>query len=134
MAPPPGIIERRTTGGGNDTKGRKTKIVGLSPWEELKGLFVGLAAFIAMAIMGQNFLSTFHKQVMAEALNAAIDMAATRGSELERHGGASGFSEVCKNNPAPARVFYGKYEQVCRTTASVRMTVVYFVFRGVLLS
>ena len=51
VALPPGIIERRTTGGGNDTKGRKTKIVGFSPWEELKAIFVGLATFIAMGTM-----------------------------------------------------------------------------------
>jgi hypothetical protein len=71
---------------------------------------------------------------MTEALKAAIDMVATPGSELERHGGASGFSDDCQSKPAPAGVFYGRYEQVCRTTASVRMNVVYFVFRGVLLS
>ena len=134
VAPPPGIIERRTTGGGNDTKGRKTKIVGLSPWEELKAIFVGLATFIAMGTMGQNFQSSFHKQVMAEALKAAIDVVATPGSELERHGGASGFSDDCKNKPAPAGVLLGRYEQLCRTNASVRMNVVYVVFRGVLLS
>jgi hypothetical protein len=137
VAPPPGIIERRTTGG-NDTKGRKTKIVGLSPWEELKNRFVSLAAFIAMSTMGHNFQSSFHKQAMAEALKTAIDVVATTDSELERHGGSSrdssGFSQVCINNPAPAGVFYGRYEQLCRTSASVRMNVVYFVFRGVLLS
>jgi hypothetical protein len=134
VAPRPGIIERRTTGGGNDTKGRKTKIVGFNPWEQLKAIFVGLATFIAMGTMGQNFQSSFHKQVMAEALKAAIDVVATPGSELERHGGASGFSDDCKKNPAPAGVFFERYEQLCRTNASVRMNVVYFVFRGVLLS
>ena len=131
MAPSPGIIERRPTGGGIDTKGRKTKIVGFNPWEQRKGRFVGLAAFIAMARMGQNFQSTFHKQVMTEALKAAIDMAATPGSELQRHGGASGFSEDCQSKPGPAGEFIARYEQVCRTTASVRMNVLYFVFRGV---
>ena len=134
VAPRPGIIERRTTGGGNDTKGRKTKIIGFSPWEQLKAIFVGLATFIAMGTMGQNFQSSFHKQVMAEALKAAIDVVATPGSELELHGGASGFSNDCKNNPLPAGLFFGRYEQLCRTNASVRMNVVYFVFRGVLLS
>jgi hypothetical protein len=113
VAPSPGIIERRTTGGGIDTKGRKTKIVGFNPWEQLKGRFVGLAAFIAMGRMGQNFQSTFHKQVMTEALKAAIDMAATPGSELKRHGGASGFSEDCQSKPGPAGSHALQIEGLC---------------------
>jgi hypothetical protein len=116
-------------------KGFKTKIIGFGPWEPRKGTFVGLATFIAMARMGQNFQSSFHKQVMAEALKASIDVVATPGSELALAGGASGFSDDCNKKPAQAGVFLslGRFEQLCRTNASVRMNVGYFVFHGVLL-
>jgi hypothetical protein len=73
--------------------------------------------------MGQNFQSSFHKQVMAEALKAAIDVVATPGSELALAGGASGFSDDCNKKPAQEGAFWGRYKQLCRTNASVRMNV-----------
>jgi hypothetical protein len=75
--------------------------------------------------MGQNFQSSFHKQVMAEALKAAIDVVATQagihGPRLTRAGGVMGFSEDLTKKPEPGGMFMGRYTHLNCTNASVRM-------------
>ena len=71
--------------------------------------------------MGEDFHCALHKEEMADALKAAIDVVATQagthGVRLARAGGAKGFSEDLKKKPEPGGMFMGRYEHVNHTNA-----------------